>query len=117
MGREFFVSLNDNDIIIFPIIYNLKKIMSFNNLLAVHTFTPSLTLTNSLSGSTPVSMASPSTGATSYTIVWPNAAGTIGQSLVVASVSGSLVNLTWTGGSFDAAPSKPSVRVSVIEKK
>jgi hypothetical protein len=63
-------------------------------------------------------MASPSTGATSYTIVWPNAAGTIGQSLVVASVSGSLVNLTWTGGgSFDAAPSKPSVRVSVIEKK
>ncbi|GEM_PF-7105371 len=95
--------------------------MSFNNLIAAHTLTPSLTLTNSISGSTPVSMASSSTGATAYTIVWPNAAGTIDQALAVASVSGPLVNLAWTGG--DLAPTKPTVRiapvpsVAIIEKK
>jgi len=81
-----------------------------------------LTLTNSISGSAPVSMACQSAGLSGYTIVLPNAAGTIGQSLVVGSVSGPLVNLAWTGGG-DLAPTKPTVRiapipsVAIIEKK
>ena len=85
--------------------------MSFNGLIANNTFTPRLTLTNSLSGS-PITMMSQSTGAAPQTIVWPNTAPTTSQVLSVASVSGQIVTLTWAangGGGLDIAPPKPTL--------
>jgi hypothetical protein len=104
--------------IYFTYIIKKEKIMS-----AYLINTGLLTLTNSISGSAPVSMACQSAGLSGYTIVLPNAAGTIGQSLVVGSVSGPLINLAWTGGDLAHAPTKPTVRiapipsVAIIEKK
>lgn len=85
--------------------------MSFNLLATNNAFASSLTLANSLSGSSPITQVCQSTGASPQTIVWPAALpAATDYVLSVASISGSIITLQWVANgalSSSIAPPKP----------